>query len=235
MNKNTNVLTVGSRCCGCGACVAVCPVSCLSMEPDELGFLHPSCAGGGCASCGKCTKVCPVVSPSAEDAVESVRWAKASDKGLRRRSSSGAIFGLLAGVVLNGGGIVYGAAFSDDCKTVNHVRIDSVDDLDSVMRSKYVQSSISGDVYESLKDDLTEGRSVLFSGTACQCAAVRNYLTVAKVSLDHLLLIDVICHGVPSPRLWKEWVEHVSREAGAEVDEVNFRSKSTGWLTYSVA
>ena len=204
------------------------------MEPDGCGFLHPAYESG-CVGCGRCAGACPVLTVGEGDESVSVEWAKAKDDGLRNHSSSGAVFGLLAQDVLDAGGTVYGAAFTDDRRAVRHVRIDDAAGLDAVMRSKYVQSAVGADVYESVERDLRGGRRVLFSGVACQCAAMRNYLELRKDLTDGLLLVDVICHGVPSPRLWAEWLGHVSRDAGAEVDGVNFRSKSTGWSTFSVA
>lgn len=164
-----------------------------------------------------------------------VSWAKAKDSELRSHSSSGAVFGLLAQHVLGEAGAVYGAEFTKDCKAVRHVRIDSEDKLDAVMRSKYVQSSVGLDIYEGVEHDLRDGLQVLFVGTACQVAGMRNYLALKRVPTEKLLLVDVICHGVPSPKLWSEWLSYVSRDMGSVVDKVNFRSKSTGWLTYSVA
>jgi len=233
-SKVPAISTVGGRCCGCGACSAACPVSCLGMVPDACGFVRPTYESG-CIGCGRCAKACPVLTVGENDEAVSVSWAKAKDDGLRGRSSSGAIFGLLAEDVLRDGGTVYGAAFSNDCKVVRHVRVTAMDGLDAVMRSKYVQSTVGPDVYEGVERDLRDGLRVLFSGTACQVAAMRNYLGFMKAPTDSLLLVDVICHGVPSPRLWGEWLDYVSRSAGSEVDGVNFRSKSTGWLTFSVA
>lgn len=232
--SNTPAISVvGGRCCGCGACAAACPVSCLTMEPDPCGFVRPT-YNSGCIGCGKCAESCPVLTVGIEDQVVSVFWAKAQDDGVRNRSSSGGVFGMLAMRVIAAGGAVYGAAFSDDCRLVRHVRIDRADKLDSVMRSKYVQSSVGQDIYEGVEGDLKKGMRVLFSGTACQNAALRNYLLLKKVPMEGLLLVEVVCHGVPSPKLWSEWLGHVSHEAEAEVGEVNFRSKSTGWSTYSV-
>ncbi|WP_051332983.1 Coenzyme F420 hydrogenase/dehydrogenase, beta subunit C-terminal domain [Olsenella profusa] len=170
------------------------------------------------------------------DGVASIAWAKASEDGLRRRSSSGAIFGLLAKEVLSDdGGTVYGAAFVDGCRAVAHRRADDECTLDRLMRSKYVQSTMSRAIYEGVSRDLGAGKSVLFSGTACQIAAMRNYLSLRRVPCERLLLVDVICHGVPSPRLWRMWVDWMSHTTGAKIDEINFRSKSSGWLTFSVA
>ena len=203
MGDSTNtpsISIVGKRCCGCSACVAACPVSCLEMKPDACGFIHPSYEDG-CIGCGRCAKACPVMTVGNADGSVAVYWAKAKDDDLRNRSSSGAVFGRLAQHMLEKGGSVYGAAFSRDCKSVRHVRVTDHDELDSIMRSKYVQSVVDQDVYEGVEQDLKAGRQVIFAGTACQNAAIRNYLTLRKVPLQDLLLIDVICHGVPSPKL----------------------------------
>ena len=141
---------------------------------------------------------------------------------------------MLAKSVLRTDGVVYGAAFVEDSRAVEHVRVDEGDNLDQIMRSKYVQSTVSADIYEGVERDLRGGRKVLFSGTTCQVAAMRNYLSLKNAPTGNLLLLDVICHGVPSPKLWAEWVDYVSRSVGSKVDGANFRSKSTGWLTFSV-
>ena len=227
------ISAVGERCCGCGVCAAACPASCLSMEPDACGFVRPAYERG-CIGCGRCAKACPVLSPGAKDEALKVFWAKAKDDALRERSSSGAIFGLLAEKVLADGGAVYGAAFSGGCNAVRHVRVDAPSCLDAIMRSKYVQSSVGIEIYEGVERDLGDARRVLFSGTACQLAAMRNYLTLRRVPTDALLLVEVVCHGVPSPRLWLEWVDHISRTSNGEIAGVNFRDKSTGWVSYSV-
>ena len=225
---------VGNRCCGCGACVAICPAGCLSSEHDELGFLYPHYTNE-CIDCGKCREVCPTLNQGSKRKTVNAFWAKAIDDDFRERSSSGAIFGVIAQKSLEQGGVVYGAAFDKDQKRVEHIRVDRVKDLEKIMRSKYVQSCVDKDLYDSIADDLRSGKKVIFSGTACQCDGLGNYLNSKKIPTDNLLLIDVICHGVPSPAFWKKWIKFVSSGAGAEIDEVNFRSKSTGWLTYSVA
>lgn len=231
--NSPSISVVGRRCCGCGACVATCPVSCLEVELDSCGFVHPAYEGG-CIGCGKCAMACPALSSKNEDETQSVSWAKAKDDSMRTRSSSGAIFGLLAKTILSEGGVVYGAAFADDCRVVRHVRVDRIASLDCVMRSKYVQSTVDVEIYEGVARDLRDGRRVLFSGTACQVAGMRNYLTLDGAPVNGLLLVEVVCHGASSPRLWTKWLEYVSESSGGKITEMNFRDKSTGWAHYSV-
>lgn len=169
------------------------------------------------------------------DDVKCVEWAKAKDSVLRERSSSGAVFSLLAKNALIRGGIVCGAAFGNDCRSVRHICIDDITDIDVIRRSKYVQSYIGEDVYKSLAVALKNGQDALFSGTACQCAAIKNYLELIEAPGEHLILVDVVCHGVPSPRLWAEWLDYISEDENSKIDRVNFRSKSSGWAAYSVA
>lgn len=221
-------------CCGCGACSAVCGKGAIAMITDGWGFAHPRVDESACVDCGACERVCPALSKRPRDSVESVWWAKVCNVELKERSSSGGVFGLLARETLREGGIVVGAAFADGCKSVEHMIVKLEENLDSVMRSKYVQSSIGKDVYEGVKSALLSGRKVLFSGTACQIAGMRGYLgKLAEGSL--FLAVDVICHGVPSPKLWSDWVDYLNVREGAEIHKVNFRSKTTGWLSFSVS
>ena len=225
---------LGDACCGCGACAAKCPKGCIAMSADGCGFLRPEVDAEACVGCGGCDSVCPATGERPKDGVESVMWAKSKAESERLASSSGGIFALLAHDVLAAGGVVCGAAWEPDCKNVRHVLVGAKDDLNAVMRSKYVQSKIGRDVYEGMRSALRGGRRVLFAGTACQVAGVRAYLGKRADSNDFLAL-DVICHGVPSPLLWAKWAEYRGRCVGAPLHDVNMRSKTTGWLSYSVA
>lgn len=232
LNHSRQIMTLGDSCCGCGACAAKCPRQCIAMERDEAGFLRPEISEEGCIGCAACDKVCPVLSCGGHDQADSVLWAQSKETDLLSRSSSGGIFGLLATIVINQGGIVVGAAWDDQCRILRHVCVNQLKQLDSIMRSKYVQSVVSVDVYKDVQRALDLQRLVLFTGTACQIAALKSYLgDKSKSSL--LLLVDVICHGVPSPKLWQKWLHHRVELQGSIVD-VNFRSKSTGWTSYSV-
>ena len=204
------------------------------MEPDSEGFLRPSIDVSVCIGCGACDAVCPVLNVPGEDDLRSALWAKACDKYLLDSSSSGAVFGLLAKDVLSRGGVVAGAAWTDGCRELRHVVIEGEDDLDSIMRSKYVQSSVGREVYEGIRHALRSDRPALFCGTSCQVAGIRSYL--GRLANSNLFLgVDVICHGVPSPELWRRWFEYVKSCEGGKIREVNFRSKATGWLSFSVA
>lgn len=162
-----------------------------------------------------------------------VYWAYAKDDTLRRRSSSGGVFGLLAKDVISQGGLVVGARFSDDCLSVRHVAISSEEELEPLLSSKYVWSSVPAELYATIAHALREGRRVLFSGVGCQLVALKN--RIGELASDkNLLCVEVICHGMPLPGLWKPWVGHLEDRFHSRLQSVNFRDKSSGWPSYSV-
>ncbi len=229
-----DINNLGDGCCGCAACKAVCPKGAVSMHEDTKGFNRPKVDVDICVACGACERVCPALNAMPHDANKATRWAIANDSRLTSRSSSGGVFALLANSFLTHGGAVYGAAFVDSCRTVRHVRIEKCEELDSVMRSKYLQSEIKSSIYHDIRTDLKTGIPVLFVGTACQVAGLRNYLSSCHADTSRLLLTDVICHGVPSPKLWRRWLDFMDSIKGKKIDCVNFRSKSSGWISFSV-
>ena len=189
------------NCCGCSACLNVCPKACITMLADEEGFLYPKVDKTICIDCGLCEKVCPFMANL--DAKRPIRSYAAINPNEQERynSSSGGIFTMLMRETLNRGGVVFGAAF-DKKWNVHHIAIESIEEMPLLQGSKYVQSYV-GDCYRDAKDFLREGRDVLFSGTSCQIAGLRQYL---RKDYENLTTVDVICHGVPSPRVWSAYL-----------------------------
>ncbi len=236
-----------SQCCGCSACVSACPKECISMQSDSEGFAYPVVDRKSCIGCGLCEKVCPFINPGQDRKPVKVYAAKNSDEVIRMKSSSGGVFYALAESVIKDGGVVFGARF-DASWNVVHGYAETVDELYPFMGSKYVQSSI-GKSYVQAEHFLKTGRKVLFSGTPCQTAGLMHYL---KNRYDNLLTAAVICHGVPSPKIWKIYLdkEIKSQVAGKtkaskrnmalsfsvdmpKITGISFRDKTSGWKNYS--
>lgn len=218
-----------SECCGCTACQQICPPQCITMHPDEEGFLYPKINESRCVHCKKCEAVCPIHNPLLPKGKTEVYVGYANNQEIRRASSSGGIFSLAAEYVLKRNGVVFGAAF-DDAFGVHHICIETEEELCKLRGSKYVQSSLE-DTYAQAKKCLLRGRWVLFSGTACQIAGLKKYL---GKEYDYLLTIDVLCHGVPSPKVWKLYLEDQERKHNARITSISFRDKKLGWKLFSM-
>lgn len=217
-----------SYCCGCGACEQRCPQSCITMQEDEQGLLYPAVDAQACVDCGLCEQVCPYLNEVRQGGEVAAYAALNADDKVRMMSSSGGIFSLLASDVIAGGGVVFGAHFDGQWNVV-HGCADSMEGVARFRGSKYVQSVI-GENYRLVEDLLkNEGRKVLFTGTPCQIAGLRLFL---QQEYEGLFLVEVACHGVPSPKVWRQ---HLAATAGqSSVTKVDFRSKTTGWKNYSV-
>ena len=219
-----------SKCCGCSACVNVCQHHAISIQPDKLGFPYPVVDMDNCVDCGLCDAVCafvPDVSAAQivqNDAKVEVLAARHDDADILAQSQSGGAFSAIAVQVLNDGGVVYGAAF-DQSHLVRHIKVDSVEGLSALRGSKYVQSDLS-DIFRQVRSDLRSGTKVLFCGTPCQVAGLRSFIPVTMQ--DGLYLVDFVCHGVPSPSVWKDYLDYMSRQG--TIVKANFRDKSVaGW------
>lgn len=248
-------ITDKQNCCGCEACVQACPKQCINFEQDNEGFRYPKVDETLCIDCGLCEKVCPVLNTgTAREPLAS--YAAINDNETERlKSSSGGVFILLARQIISEGGVVFGAKFDEQWNVI-HSYSDNGEGLAAFMGSKYVQSRI-GNTYSQAKVFLKAGRKVLFSGTPCQIAGLRKYL---RKEYDNLLTVDVICHGVPSPAVWRQYLEEIKKDARQgensvslspmpqvserdtlnSVDEVaieciSFRDKRLGWKKYSFA
>ena len=215
-------------CCGCGACVQSCPKNCISMKTDEEGFVYPAVDESVCIGCGLCEKVCPILNEITDLSTKGA-YAACSNEDSRLTSSSGGLFTLFAEKIIEEGGVVCGAAFDDDF-LVHHVIVESVADLELLRGSKYVQSS-TGDVFIRIKDYLKTDRKVLFTGTACQVAGLKRFL---GRDYDNLYTIDILCHGVPSPAVWRKYLDYLKEKEHSNIKNVNFRDKVVGWHDFSL-
>lgn len=214
-------------CCGCSSCVQICPKKCITLRQDGEGFLYPSVDEASCIGCGKCEKACPMLHEAEKRKPEGTFAAVNPDEAVRLHSSSGGIFSLLSEYVIGRGGVVFGAAFNEKWEVV-HGYSETLGGLAAFRGSKYVQSRI-GTAYSDAERFLKDGRLVLFSGTPCQIAGLRRYL---GKGYGNLLAVDFICHGVPSPGIFNEYLDVKSRKG--KITGVNFRDKAAGWKTYSV-
>lgn len=215
-----------NKCCGCSACVQICPRQCLKMEADGEGFAYPIADDVQCVHCGLCEKVCPVLHDGQSRLPLNVYAVYDKEIKVREKSSSGGAFSLFAQYVLSKGGVVFGASF-DDNWDVKHIGINTSLDLYRLRGSKYVQSDING-AYKKTEVALKRGKCVLYTGTPCQIAGLKAFL---RKDYTNLYTIDILCHGVPSPEIWKRYLSEIS-----DVDyikDINFRDKQYGWNNYS--
>lgn len=232
-----------SACCGCSACYAICPKQCITLSADKEGFLYPVVNAEVCINCGLCEKVCPVLHPKKKKTEPEVFAVINTDEKIRLQSSSGGIFTFIAEKVIDEGGVVFGARFNENWEVV-HDYTETKEGLSYFRGSKYVQSNL-GNIFNQAKSFLGAGRKVMFTGTPCQIAGLKNFL---RKSYDNLLAVDVICHGVPSPTVWKGYlsqsVKNIYKNQPLSkgtlklkdvIQNINFRSKENGWKNYHVA
>lgn len=218
------------QCCGCGACVNKCPKQAIRMQPNHEGFLHPVVDVEKCVECGACERACPGLTAATNPSTEPKAFVvQHKDDGVRYQSTSGGAFTAIAEEVIRRGGVVFGAAMSEELE-VRHIFVEDIEGLAKFRNSKYVQSEI-GDCYKQAKPFLNEGRFVCFSGTPCQINGLYKY--VGK-DYENLIAVDVVCKSVPSPLVFKKYVEYKkSREGG--ITDVVFRDKKRGFLYCTMA
>lgn len=219
-------------CVGCNACVQRCPKQCISMKEDEQGFLYPKVNFDLCIGCHLCEKVCPVINQSEPRKPLHTYAAKNRDSEVQRTSSSGGVFfALVEYVIIEKQGVVFGARFNDKWEVV-HDYAETLEDAKAFKGSKYVQSRI-GDNFKKTEDFLKSGRTVLFSGTPCQIAGLRLFLR--KDYGEQLILVDIACHGVPSPLIWREYLNYIASQNKfheKDIKDISFRDKRNGWQHY---
>ncbi|WP_462359963.1 Coenzyme F420 hydrogenase/dehydrogenase, beta subunit C-terminal domain [Paraprevotella clara] len=211
------------KCTGCAACYNACAHSAITMVEDAEGFLVPKVDSSKCVECKLCEMSCPVTIPLKIWGMPTPKTFALISERDRRGSSSGGAFSAFARIMLENGGVVYGAAF-DKKLHCHHIEIQNIKDLSSLRGSKYVQSEV-GDVFKRVKTNLISGRKVLFCGTPCQVAGLKNFL---RKPYTNLLTLDLICHGVPSDMIYQSYLKKISSRFAAFPDGYEFRNRN-GW------
>ncbi len=220
------------KCCGCTACAAVCTHNAITMQADALGFLYPVVDEGKCTNCGLCEKVCAFN----DNYDKSLNLKRPTAFGARHKnmdevatSRSGAAFIAISDYILENGGIVYGAGYTDHFRVV-HKRATTKEQRNEFKGSKYVQSDLTG-IFRQVKEDLRNGNTVLFSGTPCQTAGLNSF--VGNKLRNNLILIDIVCHGVPAPYIWRDYLLYLEKKQNNTICNVNFRDKNKfGWAAH---
>lgn len=234
MNNEPILFAKPSECCGCAACVNICPRETIEMREDSEGFLYPVIDSIKCVNCHLCEKVCALKKDKDTQCYNRLRGeepiafaVKHKEYTVRMNSRSGGVFTAITDYILQKGGVVYGAILTSDFD-VEHIRTEVSEERDLMRGSKYVQSKI-GNVFKFVKDDLEKERRVLFSGTSCQVAGLKEYL---QKEYENLLCLDIVCHGVPSPLVWKKYLGWQESRYGKCVS-VDFRNKKDfGWTDH---
>ena len=216
-------------CCGCGACSTICPTNSIKMEADSEGFLYPTIDSTTCVLCGLCVKCCPILNTSSKPLKTQLAFiAQNKNNVLRQHATSGGVFGAIAEEVISRGGIVFGAQF-DEQYNVIHTSAENREKLEAFYSSKYVQSN-TNNTFAMVKYWLQMNRFVCYSGTPCQIEGLRHFL---NQEYDNLLLVDVVCRGVPSPLIWKEYCRMQCEKEYSAPEAVWFRDKSQYGYQYT--
>lgn len=224
MNNNISIAFDKEKCCGCSACMAICGRNAISMEYDDQGFLYPVVNMDNCVDCGQCVKVCP------ENDLMQIRLdvcyaAKRKDREKLLSSTSGGFAAALSEMIVSQRGVVYGVSY-DTFPHVATLRKDTADGLEQLKGSKYVQTDPQNS-FREVADDLKKGLTVCYTSTSCHVNGLLNYLKLRKIDTNNLLTIDLVCHGVPSPRLFEEYISWLS--AKRKIINYQFRTKAKGW------
>lgn len=217
-------IVVKEKCCGCYACHNVCAKNAIEFRLDEEGFAYPSIDLHKCIDCGACESVCPVLHSSKEVENDEQKGflVQIKDDAIRKESTSGGAFTAIARWVIRQGGVVFGASLDIESFEVHHRWVDNEEELSLFRNSKYVQSRIDN-CYREVKYFLKEGRWVCFSGTPCQIEGLHHFLRGKK--FERLLLVDVVCYGIPSPGIFKDYMKWKQQQIGGRFTKILFREK----------
>lgn len=217
-------------CTGCGACANICPKSCISMKESNIGFLEPNIDIEKCVECGKCYLVCK--EKLEKHKLEKAFAFKSYDHNMLLNCSSGGAYGEICKAIdsMHSNIVFYGAAF-DSSFTVNQRYVETLDETKVFYGSKYVQSRMNF-AYQTIEKQLLENKYVFFSGTPCQVDGVKRYLSIKKINDDKLITVDIMCHGVPSEKVWKDYLNYTEKKYKSTIVDYSFRAKELGWKNY---
>lgn len=220
-----SVFVTKDKCCGCTACFNVCPKNAITIQENRGGYSYPAINPELCINCGLCQKTCQFSKPEIQDANKTVKCfaVKHKDFSVVSASRSAGAFTAFSDYILDNGGIIYGAKLDSDL-VVRHHKALNKKERDSFRESKYVQSELD-EVFNSVAKDLKDGKLVLFTGTGCQCDGLRAFLKTKKIDTDKLVLADIVCHGVPSPKMFKEYLQWNEKKYHSVVQDFKFRDK----------
>jgi len=216
------------NCFGCGGCVSLCPLQIVSLQQDEEGFFYSVYDEDACIGCKKCLKACPGFDGLETSEEREVFALRHKDREQLEKSTSGAVFALLAQAVVGSGGAVVGARFDEEFHVV-HDFANSMEAIEPLRTSKYVQSDmLKHSVYENILKQI-ETQQVLFTGTPCQVDSVRRYVRAMGGNEENLILCDLICSKASSPGIWGEYISYLERECKGRLTAFSFRDKKYGW------
>lgn len=225
-----NEICLAKYCTGCMACYSACSANAITMISNERGFIYPKIDEGQCLNCKKCVAVCPVNKErTGSQKLQKVFACWHTEGHIREQSTSGGIFSAIAEFVLKNKGVVFGARFNEKFKVI-HSYTENLEELFHYRGSKYVQSYI-GDSFKQVEKFLKMGRTVLFTGTPCQIAGLKSFL---GKDYDNLLTTDIVCHGVPSPLIFEDYIEQIKETVAKDIVMIRFRYKKPSWTVFSM-
>lgn len=218
------------NCCACTACASICPQNAIAMVPDQDGFIYPVVDENSCIRCNLCERVCAYRNDLPEESIKEAYVAVSKCTEVQE-SASGGLFSALAKSVIEQNGVVYGCAmgYENGRLLPHHICVDTQADLILLKGSKYIHSDL-GNTYKEVRKHLENGKIVLFSGTPCQGAGLRGYL---GKNYNNLFIVDIVCHGVPSAKLFQDYIAHEEKKRNVKINSFRFRDKSQGWKLYA--